>query len=169
MGGLHRRRVPRICEFCDRPFVAYRTSVRRGGGKFCSRACHGQSRSKKIKVTCRQCARTFVGEPGRKYCSHACWGLAHRGSNHPQWAGGKSNRDKATRRLIVEIIRERGACENCGSREKLHGHHRHGYGDRPELRRDPANIQVLCVDCHAERHPQIATFIRAYDMQGRSP
>ena len=40
-------------------------------------------------------------------------------------------------------------CKECGSTENLTGHHRHYMNLGNEL---PEDIEVLCWDCHRERH-----------------
>jgi 5-methylcytosine-specific restriction endonuclease McrA len=82
-----------------------------------------------------------------------------REANHPKWNNGSSKRSYASRKAISQVIAERGHCENCGNTENLQGHHTQSHSIAPALRADPANIQVLCVVCHASKHPKIAKFI----------
>ena len=55
---------------------------------------------------------------------------------------GLSAREAAKRRAEV------GACQACGSTERLDIHHR----DRNKRNQDPSNIAVLCHQCHMQEH-----------------
>jgi HNH endonuclease len=49
------------------------------------------------------------------------------------------------------IVKERGACEACGSNKRLQVHHIAPFHLRPELELDVSNLIVLCMDeteCH---------------------
>lgn len=82
-------------------------------------------------------------------------GLSMRKENHPKWKGGISERTYASRAIIDEKKKEINKCEKCGSSEKLEGHHRKGYSE------DLYDIEILCVECHAEVHPRYKHFIRS--------
>lgn len=84
-----------------------------------------------------------------------------RGENHPKWNNGSSKRTYASRKTIAQIIKERGACEECGTSADLQGHHIKAHSTAPMLRADPANIQVLCRICHSNKHPKLKAFILA--------
>jgi len=75
------------CGQCGRTFIIPAAWARRGGGKFCGRACYAQhqrehphtTRGKVAKpsydATCRRCGKTFRTRGGgrdRKYCSSTC-------------------------------------------------------------------------------------------------
>jgi len=59
-------------------------------------------------------------------------------------------------RVLKQIRRERGEyCEACGAPAK-HGHHIIPVSETSiasELVYEPANIMILCDDCHALMHP----------------
>ncbi len=73
----------------------------------------------------------------RKYCGKRCCGLDHRSSI--QTKGILCCRARAH-------LRE--ACEFCGSQKRLSAHHI----SRDRTDNSPANIQTLCVSCHARLH-----------------
>lgn len=60
--------------------------------------------------------------------------------------------NRRKRRLIRDVLkRARWKCEVCLTRENLTLHHR---VPRSEGGADcRSNLQVLCVDCHVQRHP----------------
>jgi 5-methylcytosine-specific restriction endonuclease McrA len=82
-----------------------------------------------------------------------------RGANHHKWNGGTSQRTYSVRKVIQDIIKERGKCEDCGATQQLQGHHIKSHSTEPTFRADPQNIQVLCRICHAEKHPRLKAFI----------
>lgn len=63
------------------------------------------------------------------------------------------------RKFRQKIIRMRGCCAQCGSREgKLHVHHIVPVRDRPDLFLSEDNCVVLCESCHAvETQREIAS------------
>lgn len=85
-----------------------------------------------------------------------------RGSNHPKWNNGSSQRSHASKAAIEKIKKQRGRCEKCGSEEKLHGHHVSHYAKNDMRRDDPNNIKILCAQCHALEHPHLRRFILSH-------
>ena len=83
--GEQRVQPNRVCEICGKEFHAPPSFIARGGGRFCSRQCYGQSISgsdnhnwkPKINWVCKQCGKEFKTHPcrlktGRDYCSREC-------------------------------------------------------------------------------------------------
>lgn len=70
--------IPRVCQQCAKPFEIEAHRLKRGDGKYCSRACHFDARRTKIACICRKCGAQFFEKPARirvgkgKYCSRAC-------------------------------------------------------------------------------------------------
>ena len=71
----------RACARCGASFYAKRASIEKGGGKFCSLACHNANQGRnKTAHTCKICGETFHWSPSRSasgnyritYCSLAC-------------------------------------------------------------------------------------------------
>jgi 5-methylcytosine-specific restriction endonuclease McrA len=122
-----------------------------------------------LKAVCKECHQPFERtarlQGKMDYCSRSCMaaarGRAMRGAAHPKWNGGSADRAHPTRKCIRNLISERGKCEECSATADLQGHHRESHSVAPALRADPANIQVLCRACHAEKHPKLKAFILA--------
>lgn len=66
-------RVPRACQQCGASFTAIPAEIARGGGLYCSYACHQISRRKPRKE-CLACGRPMRVPEGRnlRHCSMAC-------------------------------------------------------------------------------------------------
>jgi hypothetical protein len=115
--------VARNCKICGKEFHVVQAKADSGKGSvFCSRKCMGQWQAENwvgknhpawkggnVIRTCRQCGKQFEVRPhvvkdgGGKFCSYTClgqWNSKHRlrGSNNPNWRGGKLTR----------------ICANCG-------------------------------------------------------
>lgn len=70
--------IPRVCETCAVPFLSHLSEIRKGGGRYCSKACYGASRSKQIARTCERCGAGFTTTPwyiehgAGRFCSMSC-------------------------------------------------------------------------------------------------
>ena len=51
-------------------------------------------------------------------------------------------------------------CTACGGRGRLHAHHIEGWAAAPQRRFDLSNGTTLCIECHADQHPEHAALIR---------
>ena len=120
-----------------------------------------------VTLTCAECDKDYEARDYQKYRSKTCsiecrsiYRKKHRskimsGSKHPNWKGGKSKRTWTSEKIIKKLKELRGECEECAGKDNLHGHHKLSYSQHPELREDPDNIQILCVDCHGLKHPEL--------------
>jgi hypothetical protein len=86
-------------------------------------------------------------------------GKGMRGAKHPFWKGGSTKRPYELRVLIKKIVVQKNHCERCGKTSTLQGHHKIPYSTGTSSRNDPANIEVICADCHAKEHPKLAGMI----------
>lgn len=102
--------ITKQCEQCGGEFATYPCEIKKGWGKYCSRACKGKARQVEFKksrpvVVCQLCGKQFRVTPfqlkqGRgKYCSRECADIGlskrHKGrapEEHPCWKGGKEKR-----------------------------------------------------------------------------
>jgi 5-methylcytosine-specific restriction endonuclease McrA len=69
---------------------------------------------------------------------------------HPDPKHNASHEYKAWRQAV--LVRDGHACVICGSKGKLHAHHRASWSKHPELRYDIANGTTLCPACHKDLH-----------------
>jgi 5-methylcytosine-specific restriction endonuclease McrA len=159
-----------ICPVCDRPFIRSNASIEKKD-HCCSYKCAHILRKKKpikrwgVTLKCK-CGKSFYVPQHRrqtaKYCSLQCARIygAPRGESHSNWKGGASERTWSSSRIVKAKVKQIGKCERCNSTDNLQGHHKLSYADHPEFRCDPNNIEVLCTDCHAKEHPELANMIQ---------
>jgi len=97
-----------ICKQCGKVFYSHPSSIKRGGGKFCSIKCVGLFHRGKnspvwkggeIKRVCRICGKEFLMKrcllkiKGRgQTCSTKCANKNKKGEKHYRWKGGKAKR-----------------------------------------------------------------------------
>ena len=69
------RMIEVVCAGCKAHFQTHEAWVRRGRGKYCSRACKVNAQSRPVPITCAQCGIDFISEPSRRsqFCSHRCY------------------------------------------------------------------------------------------------
>jgi hypothetical protein len=93
MAGKWHSMVDRVCEACGTSFqVQYQSSIRAGGGRYCSRTCNPRLRElaermvalpigpkrARVEVTCGGCGEVFrtkvknIARGGGRFCSRAC-------------------------------------------------------------------------------------------------
>lgn len=74
-------KVECICQQCEKSFSRASSKVKRGAGKYCSRACRDLSRTTRMNCICQQCGKSFELKPSAvkrgwgKSCSRACANL----------------------------------------------------------------------------------------------
>lgn len=78
--AARRKRQESPCEVCGTPVYAPKAFRDRGGGRFCSTTCRGQSQQTRVSLTCTQCSTPFKVIASRstnaKFCSIRCLGLS---------------------------------------------------------------------------------------------
>lgn len=86
--------VERVCLQCGIGFHAHPADIRKGGGKYCSRACYLKATNKpRISRICEHCGREFsakhseVKRGGGRFCSSKCAYAAMTGENSARWSG----------------------------------------------------------------------------------
>lgn len=127
-------KAPAVCIQCGKSFMAFKTSIRRGGGKYCKRACQAAH----DKATGRL-----------------------RGAGNPRWKGGVSNvpleyrerqkerwPERVRARRKVQYAIESGRltkqpCQSCGA-ARAEAHH--------EDYSKPLKVTWLCRGCHVDHH-----------------
>lgn len=97
------------------------------------------------------------GAPGAK---NPMYGI--RGDKHPNWRGGATperqecyHSEEWARAVVVVWKRDKRTCQRCGLRYNrsvsFHIHHIVSFQIK-ELRTEPSNLVLLCVDCHRFVH-----------------
>lgn len=158
------------CKSCDQEFKTHEAWIKKGAGQTCSRECSYKVRKTKPKILidkiCETCFKDFKIRKGNggngRFCSVKClsiWrGNTYKGSSHPCWKGG-FNRTHKSKKIINELKKQIGICVLCGSKDNLQGNHIKPWKDFPEERENPLNIEIICIDCHADRNPKYKNFI----------
>ena len=167
---------PKICP-CGSEFPGWRQQV------YCSIACWQYFTNELVK--CHHCGADFLIPKSKivagrgKHCSKKCFYaskiITQAGDKNPNWRGVTQHLSRIRRsregRAWKETILKRGACEMCGSTDKLQCHHikhlldlfieRVGGINNPYDHNDPFFHQVdngllVCLECHKKLHPNIA-------------
>jgi len=155
-------KISKKCKHCNLEFLARHDRV----GLFCSRSCASSCKPKqyfRVNKNCEICSKEFTIKRYRQksalFCSVECRrAKMPKGESHHFWKGGVA-RSWSSRQLIKSLIIERGKCEECFSAINLQGHHVIAYSKNKMLQCDVNNIKVLCIRCHARKHPLIENFI----------
>lgn len=69
------------CNFCGKVFKATQANLKRGRGKYCSKKCADNAKSKKITRVCQTCGKAFYVSPsvpkygGAKFCCRQCYNV----------------------------------------------------------------------------------------------
>lgn len=169
MEHISKGRVRLTCVRCSTEFETYLSTAKRREDHTCSLSCarsHWPNRKReRVTLKCERCSSTFEVAKGRdgsgrkpkaRFCSVACKNLTQKGAGHPSYIDGRAEARMKCRAVIAQRILEEGKCEECGSTAFLHGHHIKSFAKFPEHRNEPKNIQVLCSECHAAKHPDQA-------------
>ena len=140
------------CAECSKVLVTYKSVLKRGRGKYCSRKC--SDKNTLIKNGQRISPKTeFKKGHMPKHAGKPRPGLA--GKNHWNWKGGIS-RPSCTfkvKQWICEVIHRDGSkCVECDSTKKLHAHHIKSWENYPRLRYNISNGKTLCYGCHHKLH-----------------
>lgn len=149
-----------VCNNCGEDFRLHKNEYERRpeNGKFCTRRC--ESEYKSVQTECLECGFKFsvkksLYESGRgKYCSKDCYYKS-------QISDVCSIRDTAEyKEWKMEVKNRDGKCVRCGSNSDLHAHHIIPVSEDETLATELSNGETLCVDCHAQEHPEIAELVR---------
>lgn len=148
-------RMPLIrkCAVCSKPFGTKPFFVKRGMGKYCSRACHhiGLRKGKMTpcflcgKETYKQAKALSKSKSGKLFCSKSCqtkWrNVLFIGPKHANWKEGRhAYRSVLLRHKVPQT------CRLCKTRDKrvLAVHHL----DQNRKNNGVDNLVWLCHNCH---------------------
>ena len=104
------------------------------------------------KVYCKDCKKV-LGESAYYQKSIRCMSCAKKflfkiPQNNPHWEGGSMDFYRKRARAIYYEHHTNIICDNCGSIENIHIHHKDG--NCKNNSRD--NLQALCKSCHMKHH-----------------
>lgn len=116
---LARPRLP--CTHCGSPIPPWR--------RYCSVACYGAHKRRRVLTKCAQCDKAIERFPAqmlrnkRHFCSARDQDLFQRGENHPYFKGSTDQPRGTGWRLIASKIRDRDGhmCRRCGVLETDNG------------------------------------------------
>ena len=145
--------IERCCEECGRSFIARMTTVRAGGGRFCSKSC--SSRMKHRRNPFGGCShqltpeeRRLAGQRGGAATAAKFAALPPRTPWHLRFPERKKAQGAVGDALRRGHLHRPEFCTACGASGRLHAHH-DDYSQR-------LNVRWLCVSCHyAFHHPTI--------------
>jgi 5-methylcytosine-specific restriction endonuclease McrA len=153
------------CLQCNEEFNAEEKEIKRGGGRFCSRACFFAHRALKPRkahnCSCALCGTTFyrgksrqLNKNGLQFCSLECSNKARESERNlitrSDTAYGCTEYRyiaKRNKELVCEV------CGYCKIPEVLQVHHK----DRNRKNSAVENLEILCPTCHEEHHFTTAT------------
>ena len=161
-GHPNRKRVKRLCIYCDAEFETVPSSSK----EYCSHQCYLDNiEAPTVEKVCLFCEKKFDikeydSTHNKIYCSHSCFTKSNRTNRYKDHAGGLATN---WRRQI--LIRDENTCVECGAENEgnkkhfLHAHHIKSWKDFPDLRFELHNGVTLCVFCHSKKHPYLANTI----------
>lgn len=136
--------VINCCAICSKKFIA--KAGPRHKQKYCSNACKGMGRRRRVTLTCRGCQKEFethlYNARVRRFCTAACKG---------KWRTENIRTGKTAHYRKTAYANQKRECSRCGWKEHpgvLVVHHE----DENRRNSDPSNLKVLCPTCHAVVH-----------------
>ncbi len=153
------------CLNCQQEVYIENKEIARGFGKFCSRSCSGQYKSKKTKpkepnVQCAWCNKPIYKNKSKQkaaksrlyFCSRECKDTAQQlGGIKEIMPSHYGTTLKNYRTKMFKILSRPKICERCGydkHEAAIIVHHK----DRNRDNNDDSNLEVLCCNCHAIEH-----------------
>ena len=117
---------------------------------------------------CKQCRTEIVDSHPRVFCSVICKAIYQQkhllGRNNPNWKEDKFYYTNP--HSLQKLIKRRDIhCQECGSYSNLGVHHK----DRDHFNNGDDNLILLCKNCHAKEHPEVAHLILSSRKYHRRP
>ena len=141
------KRNPNIeCLTCKKSI--YRRPVEiKLGRVFCSSRCYGIANRR--EVFCVVCKKPILASAHAKTCGRSCANVHRAGIRYK--IGSPKDKVKDQRAVKLRVFAVKGEiCERCGytKKEILNVHHK----DKNKQNNDLKNLELLCPNCHAEKH-----------------
>jgi len=148
-----------VCKGCGKDFRVSPSVIRKGGGKYCSRACTKKGENRE----CPTCGSQFYVKNAEikrgygTYCSRECANPARglSGENHPQWKGGKYKHGDGY--IMVRVGTDKYELEHrvvmanhLGRELKTHEHVHHINGVKDDNRIE--NLELTTASQHTKEH-----------------
>lgn len=171
------------CKTCQVEFTAKPADIKRGGGKYCSKACLSKALRSGEYLRCIVCGKktyfkkAVIEKGGGKFCSQTCngyWKSIHMvGESSTNWKGCITSEQKTVRsskpfldwRKAV-FDRDNYTCQHCGEKGvSLNAHHIIPFSKDSSLRTDVSNGISLCLKCHNREHKRLREMLSdQYDL-----
>ena len=143
----------RKCKVCGTEFKTKPFHIKKGHGKYCSRACHYKDAQQRVLKFCDTCGGETFKKPtqvrrsksGKFFCNKSCqtiWRNAHfHGTEHPNYKNGRHAYRSVLARNKVAAV-----CRRCviTDRRVLAVHHI----DQNRTNSRVENLAWLCHNCH---------------------
>jgi len=151
------------CLSCGKEMIATPSDIKFGKKKFCSKACHANSR-KYTNAICVKCGKHFKAPPIRlmqgmgKYCSINCYMIDHANPHITNEDRERTRRIEGYNEWRISVFkRDNFTCQHCGSSigGSLNAHHIIPYAKDKSLRLEISNGITLCKDCHMKEHARL--------------
>lgn len=146
------------CKECGKEHYARPCHLKKGWGKYCSKACYGKAQglpSRLIKY-CLKKGQSASPATQFKKCQTAK-------EKNVNWKGGITTKNKLIRRSSEwrnwrkqVFERDNYTCQSCGiNNNKLEPHHLFSFKDNPNYIFEVWNGQTLCRECHVHLHNEL--------------
>ena len=155
------RTVKKTCETCNKDFYL-RTSYFKNGehlGRFCSKECYDIWQRKEQKISqCKYCGKDIIISARNRhtnnntFCDRTCYSKYRQRDQYGKFIDGEISGIK--HRPLAFDYYQINECSICGYNkftDILQVHHKDGN----KLNNDPNNLEILCPNCHCEKHLQI--------------
>lgn len=155
-------RIDKVCQQCDESYTVLPSQSQRS--KFCSKECQLESTWESVSntevVSCGFCDDTFEAPVSfeQVYCSVDCKAKDMR---YLPESERDIRKTREYRQWKQDVRSEYEVCQDCGAEDNLHAHHETEVEEDEEAAFDVDNGILLCVDCHAKRHPEISAFVKS--------
>lgn len=132
------------CKQCEKTFYLFPSEIKKGGGKYCSRSCAMKYRNIHDNPTKDEKVREKISKNHADFSGKNNPMYGRRGKDAPSYIDGRNSFTGETYKKILLASGREQICEECGSKDNLHVHHR----DKNHKNNDINNLAWVCVKCH---------------------